>query len=117
MSSQPIVWIDRNLDYSLLVKRVFRRNSVQNPIVTLTNGELALSYLGTTWRRDYSFPLLVVSEVSPPEIDGFGVLSWIKATPKLARIPVLLLGEQTENNVKRASDLGAGFLAKPLESE
>jgi DNA-binding response OmpR family regulator len=61
-------------------------------------------------------PALIVSEISMPFLDGFELLSLLRAEPSTASIPVILLsGRDDGDTMARAVELGAAdFLTKPV---
>ncbi len=61
-------------------------------------------------------PDLILSDISMPNMDGFQFLEKIRANPKLADIPIILLTQHSDSSVfRRGMDLGADdFLAKPV---
>lgn len=67
-------------------------------------------------RRDR--PDIVLCDVLMPEMSGYDVLESLKAEPRTADVPVLLLtGAYEPFDEERASRAGAiGFLAKPFET-
>ena len=61
-------------------------------------------------------PALIVSDISMPFLDGFELLSLLRAEPSTASIPVILLsGRGDGDTMARAVELGAAdFLTKPV---
>ena len=82
-------------------------------VVTVGNGRLAIEKV-----QDVR-PDLVLCDIIMPEKDGYEVCDFIKKTPSLAHIPVLLLtGAFEPFDQDRASRVGCdGFLAKPFEPQ
>ena len=62
-------------------------------------------------------PDLIVSDVMMPELDGFGLLTYLRADPTLRTIPVIMLtAKGTTDDVVHGLDLGADdYLAKPFD--
>jgi CheY-like chemotaxis protein len=54
-------------------------------------------------------------DLNMPRIDGFGVLQWVRAQPKLKRLAIFIMTASARNeDIERAFDLGAtSFLVKP----
>lgn len=65
-------------------------------------------------KKKYDHIDLILLDIMMPEIDGFDVLSAIKANEKLAHIPVIVISAyEVEKKIYR---LGAeGFLSKPID--
>ncbi len=64
-------------------------------------------------------PDLVIADIHMPGLDGFGLLSALRAQDQTARIPIILMTAHADHSVfRRAMKLGADdFLTKPLERE
>ena len=83
------------------------------------SAEKGVSYLDTLVKLDQShsaaWPDLVVLDVVMPGDNGFAVLEYIRKTPALHRLPVVIFtGHSTPAMVEEAYKLGANsFLAKP----
>src|SRR5262245_12950628 len=63
-------------------------------------------------------PDLVLSDVMMPKLDGFGLLSHMRADPELSHIPVLLLSARAGEEA-RVEGLGSGaddYLTKPFSA-
>ena len=81
----------------------------------------ALSYLETLVKinREHpaAWPDLVVLDLHMPGGSGFEVLQYIRSTPQLRRLPVIIFtGYPDPAYVRKAYELGANsFLLKPLE--
>src|SRR5580765_4590288 len=82
-------------------------------VVTVGNGRAAIEKV-----QDVR-PDLVLCDIIMPEKDGYEVCDFIKKTPGLGHIPVLLLtGAFEPFDQERASRVGCdGFLAKPFEPQ
>jgi type II secretory ATPase GspE/PulE/Tfp pilus assembly ATPase PilB-like protein len=65
---------------------------------------------------DRSAPDIVVLDLNLPRLDGYGVLSHLRARPSTAKLPVLVLtAKGDEENEVRVFETGANdFLAKPF---
>jgi len=76
------------------------------------NGEEAIALLTSEREK----PILVLSDVYMPGVDGFGLLSFIKADPLLWKIPVVFITASSEED----KGLAAGaidFITKPFNTE
>ena len=82
-------------------------------VVTVGNGRLAIE------KTQEIVPDVVLCDIIMPEKDGYEVCAFIKKTPALAHIPVLLLtGAFEPFDQDRAARVGCdGFLAKPFEPQ
>jgi CheY-like chemotaxis protein len=83
------------------------------------SAEKAITYLDTLLKLDQSHPVhwpdLVVLDVVMPGENGFMVLEYIRKTPALHRLPVVIFtGHSSPSIVEEAYKRGANsFLAKP----
>ena len=109
MASRPIVWIDNDLDYMLLVRHALRDRGVSNPFVCLTGEELGRSYLSLFEQSgdDQDLPCLVAIEVRWPTMAGLALLKWIRAREEFLAVPVLLLGNPSAIDSRIAKEFGA----------
>src|SRR5262249_49189323 len=112
MSAQAIVWIAGDLDYMLLVRRCFRQSGVDNPIVLLTSAELGLSFL--RMEDDNKAPLVIVTEISLPLMDGYEMLRRIKSDRCFSNFPVLWPATTEPVDAEQVSQFSAvHFIRKP----
>ena len=100
-------------DDSITIQRVieltFADEDVQ--VIAVGDGKQAIE------RIEADRPDIVLADVGMPERDGYDVAAFVKNTPHLSHIPVLLLtGAFEPIDEKRASEVGCdGVLAKPFE--
>jgi CheY-like chemotaxis protein len=100
-------------DDSVTIQRVieltFADEDVQ--VIAVGDGRQAIE------RIEADRPDIVLADVGMPEHDGYEVAAFVKNTPHLSHIPVLLLtGAFEPVDEKRASEVGCdGVLAKPFE--
>src|SRR5262247_547710 len=82
-------------------------------VVTVGNGRLAIE------KAQEVRPDIVLCDIIMPEKDGYEVCDFIKKSPGLSHVPVLLLtGAFEPFDQERAARVGCdGFLAKPFEPE
>src|SRR6185436_3376330 len=82
-------------------------------VVTVSNGRLAVE------RVQEVRPDVVLCDIIMPEKDGYEVCDFVKKTPGLSHIPVLLLTGAFEPFDKEKADRvkADGFLAKPFEPQ
>lgn len=70
-------------------------------IATATDGDTALKMVQRLK------PSIVLLDLLLPKMNGFDFLQNIKANPALKNIPVIVLSNLGEENIKKAKDLGA----------
>ena len=62
-------------------------------------------------------PDVIITDISMPRLDGFGLLEAVRARPATAFIPIILLSQHSDVSIfRRGMELGADdFLAKPVK--
>jgi signal transduction histidine kinase/DNA-binding response OmpR family regulator len=101
---------DDNADMRDYVGRLLRNRGYT--VTTVGDGRAALA------AAQADPPDLILSDVMMPELDGFGLLAAIRATPELQDIPVLLLSARAGEEA-RVEGLEAGaddYLTKPFSA-
>ncbi len=75
------------------------------------NGRAALSLL-----KEEQIPSLVCLDVMLPELSGYEILEYIRATPRLKEVPILIVSARAlPTDRALAEDLGANaYLVKPI---
>ena len=104
----PILICD---DDDMIVQIVTSKlRSIGREVVTASNGAAALQMIRA------SLPAALILDAVMPGIDGFDVLKLLRAHPKTANLPVLMLtARRGKDDVTKALKLGAnGYLAKPF---
>ncbi|HNQ66885.1 MAG TPA: response regulator [Bacteroidales bacterium] len=120
--AQILLVEDNQMDV-ILTLDAFREAKLQNKINVARNGQEALDYLfgeGKYANRDeFPIPTLILLDLKMPGIDGFEVLSRIKSTEGLKRIPVVILTSSKDEGDRALSyDIGANsYLIKPVSFE
>ena len=79
----------------------------------VTNGNAAIEVLKT------ESPDLVILDVMMPGLDGYEVLTFVRETPRLEGLPVVMLTARAQlDDIQRGLTLGAdAYLAKPFDPE
>jgi len=122
MSDHAIILLaEDDEDYVLLIKAVFAKAHIPNPVHVVWNGEEAIAYLKGEGkysnREEYPLPDIFLLDLKMPRINGFEVLKWVKQQPSLAALRILVLTSSDRiRDVNEAYQLGANsFLVKPLD--
>ncbi|MFN0052134.1 MAG: response regulator [Planctomycetales bacterium] len=112
-----LLLVDDNDDDIVLLEESLRDSRFLNLLQVVRDGEQALAYL----RRQAPYqqavtPGLVLLDINMPRMNGFEVLSAMKADPALRSIPVVMLTTSTrEEDIVRSYDGGAcSFVSKPV---
>lgn len=103
-----------------LTMRALSRKALANRITWVRDGAEALDYLfcrGPYADRPDVAPRLVLLDIRMPKIDGIEVLRAIRAAPRLAQTPVVMLTSSAEDcDLVRSYELGVNsYIVKPVE--
>jgi two-component system alkaline phosphatase synthesis response regulator PhoP len=111
MSSPRILVADDEPALLRLLELVLGRRGYM--IQGVTNGNAAVEVLKT------ESPDLVILDVMMPGLDGYEVLTFIRETPRLEGLPVVMLTARAQlDDIQRGLTLGAdAYLAKPFDPE
>ena len=120
--SVTILLVEDDPGHARLIERNLRRAHITNEIVTLGDGQQALDYLfkeGTYAGATHTLPLLLLLELNLPRLDGYQVLTRLKADGRTRHIPVIILTTTDEpHEIERCYALGCNvYVTKPVEYE
>ncbi len=121
MSHKIILLVEDNPDDEALTIRALRQNNIVNEIVVARDGVEALDYLfgtGAHTGRDLSImPQVILLDLKLPKIDGLEVLRRLRADPRTAHLPVVILtSSKEERDVMNGYKLGANsYIHKPVD--
>jgi CheY-like chemotaxis protein len=106
--------------HAQLIQRNLKRAGVVNEIVRTRDGQEALDYIrsqGAFANRAPGAPVLLLLDIKMPRVDGVGVLTALKADPKTAQIPVIMLTTTDDpREVVRCYQLGCSvYITKPVQ--
>jgi two-component system response regulator len=97
---KPILLVEDNADDEALTMRAFRRNNIRNEIIVARDGAEALEYLFGTGayegRDPLDLPQVVLLDLKLPKVDGLEVLKRVRADPRTAILPVVILTSSKE---------------------
>jgi CheY-like chemotaxis protein len=123
-AEQPvtIVLVEDDPGHARLIERNLRRAHITNDIVTLSDGQQAVDYFFKDHTNAGAMPALAVLlllDLHLPELDGYQVLTRLKADERTRHIPVLILSTVDEPyEIERCYALGCNvYITKPVEYE
>lgn len=123
MSPPPVLYAEDDENDVFLLERAFVRAGVENPLQSVTDGAAAQRYLSGTDefadRRRFPAPCLALLDLNLPRKSGLEVLQWVRTTPTLRSLPVILLTSSSQKrDIQAAYTYGAnGYLVKPASAE
>ena len=107
-------------DTQLLIQRAFRQADLSAPLYFTNDGQHAMDYLegkgSYADRLQFPMPAILLLDLKMPFRDGFEVLRWIRADPRLRKLVVIMFsGSSIESDVEEAFNLGVNsFVMKPV---
>ncbi len=112
----PIVVLEDERAIAALIPRVLEAAGVINPVACFPDGDATEAYLRDSAVAAAPVPALALLDLHVGGRGGLEILQFIRATPALAGMPVIILsGSADDQDVDRATALGAtAFLIKPL---
>ncbi len=119
--SKVILLVEDNPDDVALTMRAFKRSHLMNPVVVARDGVEALDFLFAQGvhasRAGAPLPTLAILDLKLPRLDGLGVLKALRADPRTALLPtVILTSSKEEQDVVSGYKLGANsYVRKPVD--
>lgn len=113
-SLKPILLVEDDTVDAMTVKRALKDINVTNPLVRVTNGELALEYLRNSANAE---PCVILLDLNMPKMNGTEFLKIAKADDKLKCIPVVVLttSRADQDRFECFDSSAAGYIVKPVD--
>jgi two-component system response regulator len=121
MDKRPILLVEDNPDDQALALRAIQKSQSIRPVIIAADGIEALSQLRITDERPSTtanpIPLFVLLDLQLLQLDGLEVLRRIRAAPRTAHVPVIILTSSREDRDRSdAYRLGANsYVCKPVD--
>jgi CheY-like chemotaxis protein len=115
--------VDDSEDQRFFLKRAFESLGTQYTVRLASCGDDAIAYLkGEGKFRDrtrFEFPSYILTDLQMSPGDGFDLLEFLKATPALSVIPVVMLSTSDDpDDIRQAYLLGASsYFLKPPNTD
>lgn len=119
MAARTILLVEDNEDDVFFMQRAIRACGIDLEVQVAEDGQVAIDYLKGTGqygdRQKFPLPFLIFLDLKMPRRPGLEVLQWIRSSPHLKTMLVLILTTSREDSdVQRAYELGVNsFLVKP----
>ena len=116
-----ILLVEDNPNDAELTIRALKKNKIENTLIHLNDGELALDFLFGTGKYEgrniNNKPKVILLDLKMPRVSGIEILKKIKANDNTKSIPVVVLTSSKENpDIERSYSLGANsYIVKPVE--
>jgi two-component system, response regulator len=121
ITHRTILLVEDNPDDEALTLRALSRNNISNEVVVVRDGQEAVDWLEGTathaGRNPDNIPALILLDLKLPKIDGLDVLRRLRANPRTALVPVVILTSSKEDR-DRAGGYQSGansYVQKPVD--
>jgi two-component system response regulator len=121
ITARTILLVEDNPDDEELTLRALARNNIGNKVVVVRDGQEAIDWLDGTGshasRNPEDVPALILLDLKLPKIDGLEVLRRLRANPRTAIVPVVILTSSKEDR-DRADGYHGGansYVQKPVD--
>jgi len=120
MKEKTILLVEDNEDDAALTRRAMQKVNPEIHMDVVTDGDYALAYLeggGDFAKPPRPLPSLILLDVKMPGLSAFDVLKWVRESPRIPHLPILVLSSSAEPmDLRLAFDLGASaYLIKPSD--
>jgi CheY-like chemotaxis protein len=118
-----ILLVEDDENDMLFLELALERTGLPARLAVVRDGQEAIHYLAGegAYAERWANPLpdLVLLDVKMPKLDGFDVLTWLRAQPRFLQLPVVILSSSAEiPDLERARILGADeYRVKPPDFE
>jgi CheY-like chemotaxis protein len=118
-SLNTILLVEDDPTDALLLRKAVSSRARNCRLQHAADGEQAIEYLSGAGdfadRLEHPLPQIVLLDLRLPRASGFDVLAWVKAQPRLRKLPVIVLSSSdAPADMQRAYAAGANsYLVKP----
>lgn len=121
MRPDVLLLIEDERDHADVVVRALRKAGIEVEIVVARDGQEAIEMLGLDLPEhepaETILPRAIFLDLKMPRVDGWEVLQRLRASPRMAAVPVVVLsGSDRPQDIQRSYALGANsFLLKRFD--
>jgi CheY-like chemotaxis protein len=117
--SQVVLYAEDDENDAFFLQHAFEHAGIAQRLAVVEDGKTAIEYL--EGKGDYAdrvqhpMPCLILLDLNMPGLSGIEVLKWIRTTPRVCTLPVVVLTSSNQDtDIHRAYVQGAnGYLVKP----
>jgi CheY-like chemotaxis protein len=115
--SVNIIVVEDDDGHATLIERNLRRAGLTNPVVRLRDGQEALDYFFNGSSQASEADSVLLLDINMPRVDGIDVLRRLKADPRTATVPTIMLTTTDDpREIERCYQLGCNvYITKPVE--
>lgn len=119
VESVTIILAEDDDGHATLIEKNLRRAGLANGFVRLRDGQEALDYFLGDSSAGRASTCVLLLDIKMPRVDGVEVLRQLKAEPRTAALPVIMLTTTDDpREVERCYQLGCNvYITKPVEYE
>ncbi len=112
-----ILLVEDNPIDVLMVRRALKNGGFKNQPTVLDDGEPAMAYLSQqSGFEGEPLPDLVILDLNLRKVDGPEVLAYIRRTPELRRLRVIILSSSPEDIMKSNAEQADYYIEKPTDA-
>ena len=117
MKDIHILLVEDNEGDIVLTKEALSDAKIKNKVSVARDGDEAIRFVNNGLNDPASLPDLILLDINLPKIDGKEVLQYLKTTPSLKKIPVVMLTTSSSQlDVRDAYNNYANcFITKPVD--
>lgn len=120
-ASQTLLLVEDNHQDEVLTLRALKKVNLGNRVDVVRDGQQALDYLFRAGefahRAGPDLPTVVLLDISLPRVNGLEVLAKLRADPRTALLPVVILtsSDEDRDRLKSYENGANSFVRKPLD--
>ena len=120
-NNKTILLVEDNPQDEMLTLRALRKANLANQVYVVRDGQQALDYLFRegefACRAGQDLPTVMVLDIGLPRLSGLEVLERLRADPRTALLPIVILTSSDEERDRLQSyEIGANsFVRKPVD--
>ncbi len=121
MTAKTILLVEDNSQDEMLTLRALRQAKVANRIDVVRDGQQAVDYLFRQGefadRESPDLPTVVLLDINLPRLSGLDVLERLRADPRTALLPVVMLtsSDDEQDRLKSYRNGANSFVRKPVD--